>query len=58
MVLDEVFVKETKIVSIRPKRDYYDLLRMSPAVPMEDEPARIYNLFALIYAAKLCVSAG
>ena len=38
-VLDEVYVKQKKIVAVRPKPAYYDLLRMSAADPTGFEPA-------------------
>ena len=32
-VLDEIYVKNKKVVAIRPKPNYYNLLCMSPADP-------------------------
>jgi hypothetical protein len=38
-VLDEVYVKNKKVVAVRPKPNYYNLLCMSPADPTGIEPA-------------------
>ncbi len=39
LVMDEAFVRNKKVVAIRPKPDYYDLLCMSLADPTGFEPA-------------------
>jgi hypothetical protein len=38
-VFDQVYIKQKKVVAIRPKPNYYDLLRMSRADPTGFEPA-------------------